>query len=263
MQIYTFNLKMNDELASLKKNLLPTYRTGDIEELFEYFDDKGLVATLNVDCPDFQYGIDLDMGNEDSHATDGENVRRLYEGLKALPPSIAAKPDFWGWYAHAYMADYVIYRSETDRKHYDERSVLRDFFCRSRTEQPRRMLVVNLLSRLWWTGRLIYDDKNENPYHFVDLLTKSAYNSKILLLASSTASNNHDIFMGLLDAVEEYKIEHQLDDVTRGHFVACTKYLNSIGGVRMIDTLGRDEIKNICLNVLDKEYNEGASGNNE
>lgn len=31
----------------------------------------------------------------------------------------------------------------------------------------------------------------------------------------------------------------------------------------MIDTLGRDEIKNICLNVLDKEYNEGASGNNE
>jgi hypothetical protein len=151
------------------------------------------------------------------------------------------------------MADYVMYRSETDRKRYDERSVLRDFFCRSRTEQPRRMLVVNLLSRLWWTGRLIYDDQNENPYHFIDLFTKSAYNSKILLLASSTASSNHKIFMGLLDAVEQYKIEQNLDDVTRGHFVPCTKYLNAIGGVRMVDTLSRNEIKKICLNVLEKQ----------
>ena len=263
MQISTFNLKMNDELASLKQNLLPTYKRGVIEDLLDYFDGKDLIATLNVDCPHFEYNIELDMGNEDPHATDGENVKRLYEGLKSLPPSIAAKPDFWGYYAHSYMYDYVIYRSETERKNYDERSVLRDFFCRSRTEQPRRMLVVNLLSRLWWTGRLIYDDKNEDPYHFVDLLTKSAYNSKILLLASSTASSNHEIFMGLLDAVEQFKVEHQLADVTRGHFVPCTKYLNSIGAVRMIDTLSREEIKNICLGVLNRENGSDVSQNDD
>lgn len=154
------------------------------------------------------------------------------------------------------MYDYVVYRSETERRHYDERSVMRDFFCRSRTEQPRRMLVVNPLSRLWWTGRLIYDDKNVDPYHFVDLLTKSAYNSKILLLASSTASSNHEIFMGLLDAVEQFKTTHQLNDVTRDHLVPCTKYLNSIGAVRMIDTLSREEIKSICLDVLEREVGD-------
>ena len=263
MQISTFNLKMNDELASLKQNLLPTYRSGDVEGLFEYFDEKGLVSTLNVDCPEFEYNIELDMGNEDPHATDGENVKRLYEGLKSLPPSIAAKPDFWGAHVHSYMYDYVIYRSETERKNYDERSVLRDFFCRSRKERPQRMLVVNLLSRLWWTGRLIYDDKNEDPYHFVDLLTKSAYNSKIVLLASSTASSNHEIFMGLLDAVEQFKVEHQLADVTRGYFVPCTKHLNSIGGVRMIDTLSRGEIKDICLDVLNHESGEDGADNND
>ena len=58
----------------------------------------------------------------------------------------------------------------------------------------------------------------------------------------------------ILDAVEQYKTGYNLDDVTRGHFVPCTKYLNAIGGVRMIDTLSRDEIKEICLNVLEKEY---------
>lgn len=256
MKISAFNLKMNDELASLKKNLLPIYRTGDIEDLFEYFDGKGLIATLNIDCSDFDYNIDLDMGSEDCHATDSENVKRLYEGLKALPPSIASKPEFWGSYIHSHMYDYVVYRSETERKKYDERSILRDFFCRSRTEQPRRMLVVNLLSRLWWTGRMIYDDKNDAPYHFVDLLTKSAYNSKILLLASSTASSNHEIFMGLLDAVKQFKENNNLDDVNRTHFVPCTKHLNAIGAVRMIDTLTRTEIKDICLDVLYRESEE-------
>ena len=103
---------------------------------------------------------------------------------------------------------------------------------------------------------LTYDDKNDDPYHFVDLLTKSAYNSKILLLASSTASSNHEIFMGLLDAVKLFKENNNLDDVNRTHFVPCTKHLNAIGAVRMIDTLTRTEIKDICLDVLYRESEE-------
>jgi serine/threonine protein phosphatase PrpC len=65
--------------------------------------------------------------------------------------------------------------------------------------------------------------------------------------------HSNDVRDALLDAVEQYKIEQNLDDVTRGHFVPCTKYLNAIGGVRMVDTLSRNEIKKICLNVLEKQ----------
>ena len=60
--------------------------------------------------------------------------------------------------------------------------------------------------------------------------------------------------MGLLDAVETFKADRQLEDVGRRHFVPCTKYLNSIGAVRMIDTLSRNEIKNLCLNVLERAF---------
>ena len=219
----------------------------------DYFDKKGLIATLNVDCPPLDFDIELDRSHVESHETDYENVKRLYDKLKCLPPNIAAKPDFWGWYAHAFQSEYVVYRSEVARRDYDELTVLRDFFCRSKTEPPRRMLVVNLLSRLWWTGRLMYDGGNADPYHFVKLFTQSAFNSNIVLLASSTASNNHVLFMGLLDAVEQYKEQNHLARIDRKHFVPCTKHLNSIGAVQMIDTLRRDEIKEICLAVLNKE----------
>lgn len=247
MEICVYNLKMNDILASFKRVLLPIYKKGNIASLNEQFDDQGAVSRLKVDCPELDFGIKLDMSRNDPHETDHGNIQLLHEGLKDLPPSIAAKPEFWAWYAHAFHSDYVVYRSETERKSYDERSVLRDFFCRSKTEQPRRMLVVNLLSRLWWTGRLLYDSAHSNPYHFLELFTKSAYNSKVLLLASSTAPNNHDIMMGLMDAVETYRDECGLDDVSRKHILPCTKYLNSIGAVRMIDTLGREKIKELCL----------------
>ena len=250
MDICVYNLKMNDILAPFDKQLLPIYRKGNIASLNEVFAEKGAISTLNVDCPKLEFAIQLEMEKEDSHETDFNNIQLLYEGLKDLPPSIAAKPEFWAWYAHAFQSEYVIYRSETTRGEYDERSVLRDFFCRSKTEQPRRMLIVNLLARLWWSGRLLYDKDDANPYHVLELVTKSAYNSKMLLLASSTAPNNHEIMMGLMDAVETYKNENELDDISRAHFLPCTKYLNSIGAVKMIDTLGRAEIRRICLNRI-------------
>ena len=260
MQIPCFNLKINDLLSSLDSQL-PKYRDGEINDVYDYYDARGAVSVLNVDCPDIDFDIDLDMNAENPHDTDFENVKRLYGRLQSLPPNIAAKQDFWGWYAHAWHGDYVLYRSQDKRENFSENSVCRDFFCRSnpqktdktvRIEPPRRMLVVNLLSRLWWTGRLMYDGENEDPYHFVRLFTSSAYNSNIVLLASSTASSNHGLFMGLLDAVETYTAHYGDGKLRRKYFVPCTKYLNSIGAVRMIDTLNRSEIKELCLNVLEQ-----------
>ena len=250
MNINVFNLKINDVLTTLKGSLLQSYRKGDIDDLFNYFDEQKAISTLNVDCPEMDINLDLDTGLDNPHDTDYENVKRLYERLKDLPPNIAAKPEFWGCYAHAYHADYVVYRSEVERENYTEQTVLRDFFCRSGKEQPRRMLVVNLLSRLWWTGRLMYDDENEDPYHFVRHFTNSAYNSKIVLFASSTAASNHEVAMGMMDAIDFFKIERGMVDITRREILACTKFLNSIGAVRMIDTLSRQEIRNICLNRM-------------
>jgi hypothetical protein len=166
--------------------------------------------------------------------------------MKELPPAIAANHQFWAWECHMFFSDYIHNRSETERTKYVEVDVLRDFFCRIATGQ-RRALVANPLSRLWWTGRLLRDEEAEEPYHYVRYFTSSAFNSKILLFASSTAASNHEVAMGMMDAIESFKVANGLADISRREILACTKYLNSIGAVRMIDTLSRKEIRDICL----------------
>ena len=253
MQIKAFNDKIEEQLTVLGKKFLGLYyRTGDIKKLAQYFDEKGCVDTLTVDCPEFSLDFDLKTDEADSHSTDYENVVTVHSEMKDLPPAVAANPQFWAWEAHRHFADYIHNRSEKERSDYTEVTVLRDFFCRTSTGGTRRSLVTNPLSRLWWCGRLLRDDANaEDPYHFVRHFTSSAFNSKILLFASSTAASNHEIAMGMMDAIDKYKTENGLADVTRHEILACTRHLNSIGAVRMIDTLGREAITEICYKVLE------------
>lgn len=218
----------------------------------------GCVDTLNVDCEEFSFDIALQMNAEDPRVTDFDNVVGLHSKWSALPPAIAARPNFWAWEAHKDFSDYIHNRSELQDRKYAEDDVLRYFFCRVKDGNVRRALVVHPLARLWWTGHLLRDDSRpEDPYHFVRLFTSSAFNSKILLLASSTAVNNHENAMGILDAVEQFKADRSLKDVTRDEILACTKYLNSIGAVRMVDTLGRQRLKDICYAVLCKQFPAG------
>ena len=254
MQVGAFNDKIEEQLAVLKKEfLVPYYRNGDVERLAQRFDESGCVDTLNIDCPEFSLDFDLKMSESNPHSTDYENIVNLHSAMKNLPPVVAANPQFWAWEAHRDFADYVHNRSETERSHYTEVDVLRDFFCRT-TTGSRRSLVANPLSRLWWAGRLLFDDENDaDPYHFLRHFTNTAFNSKILLFASSTAASNHEIAMGMMDAVDKYAIDNGLAGAARNEILACTTYLNSIGAVRMIDTLGRTAIGELCYKVLDSE----------
>lgn len=253
MKVGAFNDKIEEQLTQLKNELLDRYyRKGDVWELAKQFEKSGCVQTLNVDCPEFSLVFDLKTDASDPHSTDYENVVTLHSVMRDLPPAVAANPQFWAWEAHQFP-DYVHNRSEAERENYSEDDVRRDFFCRTETG-PRRSLVTNPVSRLWWCGRLLRDDANaEDPYHFVRHFTSSAFNSKILLFASSTAASNHEIAMGMMDAIDRHKAERGLADVTRHEILACTRHLNSIGAVRMIDTLGREAIAEICRKVLEAE----------
>lgn len=253
MQCGAFNDKIEEQLAVLKKELLPIYRGGDVAVLAKQFDEMGLVDTVKVDCEPFNFDFDLKTDASDAHSTDFENVVQLHSSLIGLPPAFAANPNFWAWESHSDFPDYVHNRSETERNAYSETDVLRDFYCRTATGGTRRALVTNPLSRLWWTGRLLRDDERpDDPYHFVRLFTSSAFNSKILLFASSTAANNHENAMGVLDAIEQFKNDNELEDVTRAEILACTKYLNSVGAVLMIDTLGRGGVRDLCRAELER-----------
>lgn len=260
MKVRTFNDKIEEQVTILEKELLePYYRKGNVKELAQRFDEAECVDTLIVDCPDFSLDFKLKTDEHDPHSTDYENVVTLHTAMKNLPPAIAANPNFWAWEAHDSFSEYIHNRSEKKRTLYNETSVLRDFFCRIETGVIRS-LVVNPLSRLWWAGHLLYDNENTtDPYHFLRLFTSSAFNSKLVQVASSAVARNHEITMGMMDAIEKFKTVNGILDITRKDeiFVKCTRHLNSIGAVRMIDTLGRNTICEICYNELSRAFGKG------
>ena len=114
----------------------------------------------------------------------------------------------------------------------------------------KRSCFMNCLSRLWWTGFLLYDYDNLNHYAAVDLICENAYASTILLFSSNNFVSNKRLALGVLDCLVELKANGTA--IKREHFVQSNKYLNCLGGVVLLDTLTRLEVKQIIAEHLIK-----------
>lgn len=190
--------------------------------------------------------LSLDMGNYECTdaeyaTTDRENIRRLYETFKALPLSTAADQRFWAGLAHTECWEYVRYRRMNEISSGDDKSIKTSFFF---TYGAKRSAHVHCLSRLWWAGRLVYDEDNKtDPYALINVLAGNAFASRILLLSSSNFTANKALTLGILDAIKD-----QSDagvEIKREHFVGATKYLNRMGAITVLDYLKRSRVKSL------------------
>jgi hypothetical protein len=109
---------------------------------------------------------------------------------------------------------------------------------------------MNCLSRLWWTGFLLYDKDNADHYGAVNLICDSAYASNILLFSSNNFASNKNIALGVLDCIAERK--RNGEKINRYHYVEANKYLNCVGGITLLDTLTREETKELVNARFDK-----------
>lgn len=261
MKFGVFKDSIEDALSDFDKMLLNRYRDGEILDIFNYYEDNGHVDAVNVACDEISFcDINLRVDAADAHETDYDNVVMLHSKMKSMPRSFMSRPEFWALMCHENFSDYIRYRSETAPEKYTEETIRRDYFCQI-SSGVRRSLITNPLSRLWWAGELLCDpDRLGDEYHFVRIFTKNAFNSNMMLLASSTAPNNPTIARGILDAIEQWLMDTHTDVLRRKDLVACTKYLNSIGAVRMVDTLTRAEIKELCYSRIEKANEEDQIG---
>jgi hypothetical protein len=74
----------------------------------------------------------------------------------------------------------------------------------------------------------------------------------MLLLSSSNMTSNRHVLHGALDCLL-YRQAHG-DTIERYHFVNSLKYLNSLGGVMLLDTLSRIEIAQLVNRQLNKDF---------
>ena len=208
------------------------------------FNENGWLKESKITCKDIELNYDSDF-----NVSDRKNVEIVYEALKDLKPSNALDERLWAGILFSQLWKYVKYRRAAELNSADEREILNSFvFLRG----TKRSCFINCLSRLWWTGFLLYDSKNPNHYAAVDTIAATAYSSNILLLSSNNFIANKDLALGLLDCIMERKAKG--DKVGRYHYVEADRYLNSMGGITILDTMTRDETKAIVSSRLDKIY---------
>lgn len=209
----------------------------------DIFRKNGWIRESKIECEDFA----MDYG-DDYNSSDRKNIEIIYETLKELSPSIAVDERLWAGILFGQLWDYVKYRRREELRLGRERDVLNSFFFMNGT---KRSCFVNCLSRLWWTGFLLYDEQCSDHYKAADLICETAYASNILLISSNNFAANKNILLGVLDCIAERKKNGE--KIIRRHYVEANKYLNCLGGILLLDALTRDETRelvNARLNAL-------------
>lgn len=208
------------------------------------FTDNGWLKDTKIQIAD----IILDK-SDDYNVSDRKNIEILYEGLHELSPALATDERIWAGLLFGPFWDFVKYRRAEEIKSGDEQDIKNTFFF---MRGVKRSCFMNCLSRLWWTGYLIYDQSAQEHFKAADLLCESAYASTILLFSSSNFTANKEVALGVLDCIAHRK--KLGDKIGRYHYVEANKYLNGLGGVILLDTLSREEVKVMVNKVLNRHF---------
>ncbi|MFQ9506257.1 MAG: DUF6339 family protein, partial [Veillonella sp.] len=162
------------------------------------------------------------------------------------------------WVALAHT-DYLAYQmgifnsqiANPDKKKREESSL------KSRTifvNGAKRSLAIHNLAILWWLAYYFRDDQNiEAPYHLIDFFVSTPYRGNAVALLSSNIISNKEIALGILEAVKVL-IEKEGMVVNRFPYSEAGKILNEVGGVRILDTLTREEVKDILIKNLPNSH---------
>ena len=107
----------------------------------------------------------------------------------------------------------------------------------------RRSLSRNALARLWWIGRLTYDDSRPNPYELTKFVCENADHA--LHIIERNTSNSPTIIRAFVSAILTARAEGL--NINTDIVGELSKYLNLLGGTYILDCLPYDTIYNKIL----------------
>lgn len=192
--------------------------------------------------------IHFDM-DEDYNISDRKNIEIVHKGLDTLNPALASDERIWAGLLFGPFWDFVQYRRKSELQNGNEQDIKNSFFF---MRGKKRSCFMNCLSRLWWTGYIIYDKESTNHYKAADLICDNAYASTILLFTSSNFTARKEIALGIMDCLSKRKANGE--KIGRYHYVEANRYLNSLGGAMLLDMLTRTEVYELVGKRLDKYF---------
>ncbi|UBH09014.1 DUF6339 family protein [Macrococcus armenti] len=227
------NLKANFE--DFSKGFI----TGDNAKVREYINEANILEGNVM----FDYQPLLIEG--DYKDTDGKNVEILYESLKHITPVQASQEKFWVGMAFSYYRDYIDYRLKKDL---DKGNKKRVQTALTYSYGLRRSLFLNILSRLWWVGYLMYDETRDDPYELVNFFCENDFSARAVVFFSSNFTANKELGLGVLSAL--FELKQRGVEIKRTHFVEANRFINMLGGVLILDLMDKDSVEKRVLNFF-------------
>lgn len=247
MKLQILDKESMDWFASNLSKLTPFFLQDNNHWIEELLGHSPLVNT-KYDVPDFE----LEMTDEAKpESTDFENVKRVYGNLMFLTDSQASDERLWAGLCLGQFWKYTQWRWKIKSK-CTESNIKGHFFF---GYGPRRSLTRNALARLWWVGRLTYDETNlVDPYVYTRFICE--HNDYIMHVLERNTSNNPEIIRPFLQAIidsEKEGLKINTDAVGE-----LSKYLNLLGGTYILDCLSEKTIHEKILSYARSKYSTQA-----
>lgn len=232
----------HDNLDAIKSNLPSWTENFKLDSSAWMEAELGNSPFSDTKFPDIQ-DFSLDTSADKPFMTEAENVKHVYGKLNFLSDSQASDERLWAGLCLGPCWKYVKYRWEIDKK-CTVSNIQQHFFFGF---GARRSLTRNAIARLWWIGRLTYDEKRNDPWELTKFVCESS--DYIMHILERNTSNNPAIIRAFLSAtIEARKNGLQVDTNTVGDL---SKYLNLLGGIYILDCLPEEKI-------YDKIYSKAA-----
>ena len=250
---------LTDEgIAQLKANFpnnIEKYLSNDQNYFLNFFEKNHYLVESKYVIDDFTDKLVYTGIND---YDDFENTKLIYDSMKNLPDHIMMDDRLWASITHTFMWNYVLKRRkeeifiEDQKKQYN--NLFNSFFTHTKNGKKRGTFV-NCVSRMWWAGRLSYDNTRENPYELSEELFKKGFASTIVPFSSSNLVGREETRKALLSTIKTLRTVENID-VKRDDLTFGIRYLNLISGSSMLDTMSYEDIKNSLMNFYKNYYNK-------
>lgn len=163
--------------------------------------------------------------------TDAENAQRIYNHMKLLSDSQASDERIWVAYTLQEQLDYMRYRWTCE----SSKDMLNRYFF---NYSNNRSLFRNGVARLWWIGRVTYDEKRSDPFELTKFLCSDQ--DFIETICGRSIFNNPIVQRATISAIYDFAKEGK--DVKREVVREIAKYVNLLSGTYLLDMLSYDEV---------------------
>ena len=224
---------VEDGIAILKSNSEIVYKSivEGSKSLTDVLGDPMLIKETPYEIEPIILDMSQPKGKET--LTDAENAQRVYSHMKGLSDSQASDERIWIAYTLQEHLDYMKYRWECKN---GGEMLNRYFFNYS----SNRSLFRNGIARLWWIGRVTYDDKRTDPFELTKFLCSDQ--DFIETICGRSIFNNPTVQRATIGAI--YDEVKNGKNIKREIVREVAKYVNLLAGTYLLDMLTYDEIYN-------------------